>query len=184
MEYYYYCNNYSNGNSYLLFVSKIKMTKQINRKLIFSILVFTSFVLVSSFIIEHQLGHEPCKLCRYERIPYFLSMLLIIKMLFIKKYERFTLLILFLLFMCGTVLAFYHFGIEQGFFSESLACTSGDLSKMLSKEELLEQLKQNSISCKDVSLRILGLSLSAINTIFSLVLSVIFMRLFVNYEKN
>ena len=105
-------------------------------------------------------------------------------MLFIKKYERVTLLILFLVFISSTALAFYHFGIEQGFFSESLACVTGDLSKALSKEELLEQLKQNSISCKDVSFRILGLSLAAINTIFSLVLSVIFVRLFVNYEKN
>ena len=160
------------------------MTRQINKKFLFSILVFTFLILVSAFIIEHQLGHEPCKLCLYERIPYFLSMLLIIKMLFIKKYERVTLLILFLVFISSTALAFYHFGIEQGFFSESLACTTGDLSKTLSKEELLQQLKQNNISCKDVSFRILGLSLAAINTIFSFVLSVIFIRLFMNYEKN
>ena len=160
------------------------MTKQINKKFLFSILVFTSLVLVSAFVIEHQLGHKPCKLCLYERIPYFLSMLLIIKMLFIKKYEQVTLLILFLVFMSSAALAFYHFGIEQGFFSESLACTTEDLSKTLSKDELLQQLKQNSISCKDVSFRILGLSLAAINTIFSLVLSVIFIRMFMNYEKN
>ena len=160
------------------------MTKQINKKFLFSILIFTSLVLVSSFIIEHQLGHEPCKLCLYERIPYFLSMLIIITILFIKKYERVTLLVLFLIFISSAALAFYHLGIEEGFFNESLACTTGDLSKTLSKEELLQQLKQNSISCKDVSFRILGLSLAAINTIFSLVLSVIFIRLFVNYEKN
>ena len=160
------------------------MTEQINKKFIFSLLVFTSLVLVSAFIIEYRLGHEPCKLCLYERIPYFLSMLLIIKMLFIKKYERVTLLILFLVFISSTALAFYHFGIEQGFFSESLVCATGDLSKTLSKAELLQQLKQNSISCKDVSFRILGLSLAAINTIFSLVLSVIFLKLFMNYEKN
>ena len=160
------------------------MTEQINKKFIFSLLVFTSLVLVSAFIIEYRLGHKPCKLCFYERIPYFLSMLLIIKMLFIKKYERVTLLILFLVFISSTALAFYHFGIEQGFFSESLVCATGDLSKTLSKAELLQQLKQNSISCKDVSFRILGLSLAAINTVFSLILSVIFMRMFMNYGKN
>ena len=160
------------------------MPKKISKKILFSILAFTSLVLVSAFIIEHQLGHEPCKLCLYERIPYFLSMLLIIKMFFIKKYEKVTLLILFVVFMSSAALAFYHFGIEQGFFSESLACTTGDLLKTLSKEELLEQLKQNGISCKDVSFRMLGLSLAAINTIFSLVLGVIFLRLFMNYEKN
>jgi len=160
------------------------MTKQINKKFIFSVLVFTSLVLVSAFIIEHRLGHKPCKLCLYERIPYFLSMLLIIKILFIKKYERVTLLILFLVFISSTALAFYHFGIEQGFFSESLVCATGDLSKTLSKVELLQQLKQNSISCKDVSFRILGFSLAAINTVFSLILSVIFMKMFMNYGKN
>ena len=105
-------------------------------------------------------------------------------MLFIKRHERITLLILFLVFISGAALAFYHFGIEQGFFSEPLTCTTGDLSKTYSKEQLLEQLKQNTISCKDVSFRILGLSLAAINTIFSLFLSVIFIKLFLNYEKN
>ena len=160
------------------------MLKQTNNIFLIVILAIISLMIISALIIEYWLGHEPCRLCLYERIPYFLSMLLIIKIIFIKKYEKITLLILFLVFMSSTALAFYHFGIEQGFFSESSACMAGDLSKALSKEELLQQLKQNSISCKDVSFRILGLSLAAINTIFSFVLSVIFIRLFINYEKN
>ena len=160
------------------------MLKQTNNIFLIVILTIISLMIISALIIQYWLGHEPCKLCLYQRIPYFLSILLIIKILFIKKYEKITLLILFLVFMSSAALAFYHFGIEQGFFSETLACTSGDLSKTLSKEELLELLKQHSISCKDVSFRILGLSLAAINTIFSLVLSVIFVRLFMNYEKN
>ena len=160
------------------------MLKQSNNIFLIVILTIISLAIISALIIQYWLGHEPCKLCLYERIPYFLSMLLIIKILFIKKYEKITFLILSLVFIGSAALAFYHFGIEQGFFSESLACTTGDLSKTLSKEELLQQLKQNNISCKDVSFRILGLSLAAINTIFSLALSVIFIRLFMNYEKN
>ena len=160
------------------------MLKQTNNIFLIVILAIISLTIISALIIQYWLGHDPCKLCLYERIPYFLSMLLLIKIIFIKKYERIILLILFLVFMSSTTLAFYHFGIEQGFFSESLACTTGDLSKTLSKEELLEQLKQNRISCKDVSFRILGFSLAAINTIFSLILSVIFIMLFLNYEKN
>ena len=160
------------------------MLRQSNNIFLIVILAIISLTIISALIIQYWLGHDPCKLCLYERIPYFLSMLLLIKIIFIKKYERIILLILFLVFMSSTTLAFYHFGIEQGFFSESLACTTGDLSKTLSKEELLEQLKQNRISCKDVSFRILGFSLAAINTIFSLILSVIFIMLFLNYEKN
>ena len=160
------------------------MLKQKNNIFLIVILAIISLTIISALIIQYWLGHEPCELCLYERIPYFLSILLIIKILFIKKYEKITLLILSLVFISSASLAFYHFGIEQGFFSESLACTTGDLSKTLSKEELLQQLKQNNISCKDVSFRILGLSLAAINTIFSLALSLIFIRLFMNYEKN
>ena len=160
------------------------MLKQTNNIFLIVILAIISLTTISALIIQYWLDHEPCKLCLYERIPYFLSMLLIIKIIFIKKYERIILLILFLVFMSSTALAFYHFGIEQGFFSASLACTTGDLSKTLSKEQLLEQLKQNRISRKDVSFRILGFSLAAINTIFSRILSVIFIMLFLNYEKN
>ena len=160
------------------------MLKQTNNILLSFVLAIISLTIILALIIQYWLGYEPCKLCLYQRIPYFLAILLIIKIFFFKKYEKITLLILTLIFVGSAALAFYHFGIEQGFFSESLACTAPDLSKTLSKEQLLEQLKQNNISCKDVSFRILGLSLAAINTIFSLVLSVIFIKLFLNYGKN
>ena len=160
------------------------MLKREKNLILVVILFSVSLVLISAFVIEYGFGHQPCKLCLYERIPYFLSILLIIKILFIKKYERVTLLALSLIFIGSATLAFYHFGIEQGFVSESFVCETRNLSETLSKEQLLEQLKQNNISCKDVSFRILGMSLAAINTIFSLILSVMFIRLFINYEKN
>ena len=159
------------------------MTEKINKKFLLVILIFISLVLVFAFVIEYKLGHQPCKLCLYERIPYFLSILLIIKILFIKQYEKITLLIISLVFICSATLGFYHFGIEQGLFNESFVCKAQNLSEILSKEQLLEQLKQNNISCKDVSFKILGLSLAAINTILSLILSIVFIRLFLNYGK-
>tara|TARA_B100001750_G_C15044687_1_gene368393 strand:+ start:21 stop:503 length:483 start_codon:yes stop_codon:yes gene_type:complete len=160
------------------------MTGQINRKIIISILTFILIILIFAFVIEYKLGHQPCKLCFYERVPYFLSIFLILKILFIRGYEKITLLILSIVFVFSSVLAFYHFGIEQGFFKESLVCKTESLSENLSKKELLQQLKQNSVSCKDVSFRILGLSLAAINTIFSLILSFVFIKLFMNCRKN
>ena len=160
------------------------MLKQTNNIFLIVILAIIVLTITTALIIQYLLGYEPCKLCLYERIPYFLSVLLLIKILFFTKYEKITFLILSLVFISSTALAFYHFGIEQGFFSETLVCKAEDLSKILSREQLLEQLKRNSVSCKDVSFRILGLSLAAINTIFSFVLSVIFIRLFINYGKN
>ena len=160
------------------------MLKRKNNLILIVVLFFVSLVLISAFVIEYGLNHQPCKLCLYERIPYILSILLIIKILFFKKYEKITLFILFLIFIASAVLAFYHFGIEQGFFRESFVCKVGDLSGTLSKEQLLEQLNKNSISCKEVSFRVLGLSLATINTILSIILSVIFLKLYLNYAKN
>ena len=160
------------------------MIEQSDKKNLFIILVFIFLILISAFIIEHKFGHQPCKLCLYERIPYFISILLILKIFFIKSYNKITLLALILVYIISTILAFYHFGIEQGFFEESLACTNRNLMESTTKEELLEQLEHNTTSCKEVSFRILGFSLAAINTIFSIILSVIFTRLFINYEKN
>ena len=138
------------------------------------ILAFISLAIISALTIENWLDHTPCKLCLYERIPYFISIPLIIKILFFKKYEKIILLVLFLTFFSSAILALYHFGIEESFFSEPLACTTNDLSRTLSKQQLLEQLKQSTVSCKDVNFKIFGLSLAAINAIFSICLSVIF----------
>ena len=151
-------------------------------------LTFILFVivgaLVSAFIIQYGLGHKPCKLCIYQRIPYILSIFLIIELLFFKKNEKTTLLLLSLIFIISTILAFYHLGIEQEFFTESFLCESKNFSETLTKDQLLEQLKQNAISCKDVSFKVLGMSLASINVILSFILCVIFIRLFLNYGKN
>ena len=160
------------------------MFKKTNNILLISILFISSATLIAAFIIQYGLGHQPCKLCIYQRIPYILSIFLIIELIFFKKNEKTTLLLLSLIFIISVILAFYHFGIERGFFTESFVCESVSFSETLTKDQLLEQLKQNTISCKDVSFKVLGLSLASINVIFSLVLSVIFLKLFLNYEKN
>ena len=160
------------------------MIKPTNKKILLLILVFIFLILIFAYFIEYILGHKPCSLCLYERIPYFLSILLIAKLLFFNGYEKIILLILFFIFVASSILAFYHFGIEQGFFSETLICEAKNQTENLSKEQLLEQLKINSISCKDVSFKIFGFSLASINTIFSIILSVIFIKLYLNYEKN
>jgi len=160
------------------------MLKRKNNLLLIILLFFILGALIFAFIIEHILGHKPCNLCIYERIPFMLSIFLIITILFSPKYEKFTLLILGLVFVFGGILALYHLGIEQGFINESLVCKTKTLSESLSKEQILEQLKQNNISCKDVSFKILGLSLATINSIFSLLISVIFIKLFLNHGKN
>ena len=153
-----------------------------------SILIIVFFLiilsLVSAFIIEYGLGHEPCKLCIYQRYPYFISILLLTSIFVLKKNVKIHLIVLSIVSLLGAIVAFYHFGIEQGFFDESVVCETKKLNQILSKEDLLKQLKQNTISCKKVTFRLLGLSLASINTIFSLVLSYIFFLIFKKYEND
>lgn len=158
--------------------SKIKNTTLF----IFFIIILLSIIF--AFIVEYRFGHQPCNLCLYERIPYFLSAILIFKLFFFKKYEKITILILSLIFAFSTILAFYHFGIEQGFFNESFACKIDDQLDISSKEQLLREINRNTISCKDVTFSIFGFSLATINTILSFIFTVTFVRLFLNYEKN
>ena len=102
---------------------------------------------------------------------------------FIKKFEKVTLIILSLTFFTATLLASYHFGIEQGFIKESLVCDLDNQSNELSKEALLNQLKEMPVSCKDVTFKIFGLSLATFNIFISFILGAITTKLFLTYEK-
>ena len=147
------------------------------------ILLISIIALASAYFIEYILGYKPCNLCLIERIPYFVAILFILASLIINKLEKIILVMLGLIFLASTILSFYHFGIEQGFFNESLVCITNS-SKDLTKDQLLEQLNQNTIGCKNVTFRLLGLSLATINYIFSIILSAIFAVLFLKYGKN
>ena len=125
------------------------MTNQINKKILFSILVFVSFVLIAALVIEYGLDHQACKLCLYERIPYFISIILILIIFFTKGHEKNILLMLFIIFVISSILAFYHFGIEQGFFKESIACSAKDLSEEMIglkyTSKLIDQMKNKTL---------------------------------------
>ena len=158
---------------------------KIKNKIIFNlILLFSIFALFAAYFIQYVLKHQPCNLCLIERIPYIFSIIVISTCLFTKKFEKISLIILSLIFFSATLIAFYHFGIEQGFIEESLVCNLNSENNNLSKEALLNQLKEMSVSCKDVTFKIFGLSLATFNIFISLILGVITTKLFLTYEKN
>ena len=89
-----------------------------------------------------------------------------------------------LFFVFGAVVCFYHFGIEQGFFNESLVCDLDGNKTAVSTKDLLKQLEKEIVSCKDVTFRVLGFSLATFNTIISIFISVIMLKFVINYDKN
>ena len=160
------------------------MPKIKNKDISILILLFSIFALIAAYFIQYILGHEPCNLCLIERIPYILTIIIISLSFIFKKYENFFLILLSLVFIMATIVSFYHFGIEQGFIKESLVCDLSNKNSILTTEELLKELTKKTISCKEVTFKILGLSLATINTVISLILSIIVTNKILNYEKN
>ena len=158
---------------------------QITNKITLSlILLFSIFAIIAAYFIQYVLGHQPCNLCLIERVPYIFAIIIILAYLFFKKFEKIFLIILSLTFFSATLIAFYHFGIEQGLIKESLVCDLNNKSNNLSKEDLLNQIKNMPVSCKDVTFKIFGLSLATFNIFITLILGVITTRLYFTYEKN
>ena len=156
-----------------------------NKFILNSVLTFSIISLSIAYFIQYVLGHKPCNLCLIERVPYISGVILISLIFIIRKYEKVIAGIIMLLFVFGAVISFYHVGIEQGFFDESLVCDLGRSNENLSKEDLLKQLEINTVvSCKEVTFRFLGLSLATINTIISIVISVIMLKVIKNYGQN
>ena len=155
------------------------------KKLLIKIIFLVSIVaLASAFFIEYILGHQPCNLCIFERIPYLLAIIIILLNFKFNQFEKFFILLLVIVFLFGAILSLYHLGIEQGFIQESLVCDLKSGSNLLSKEEILKQLQEKNVSCKDVTFKIFGLSLTSYNILISLLICISTGKIYFDYGKN
>ena len=154
------------------------------KNLLIAVFLISLIALISAYFIEYILGHQPCILCLYERIPFFLALLIVLINYKYDKFEKYLILLLSIIFLIATILSLYHLGIEQGFIQESLLCNLEKGANILDKDEILKQLQQKSISCKDVTFKIFGLSLTSYNMIVSLLLTISLTKIYFRYEKN
>ena len=152
-----------------------------NKFILNGILAFSILSLSIAYFIQYVLGHKPCNLCLIERIPYLTAVILIPLIFIILKFEKIIASTILIFFIFGAIVSFYHVGIEQGFFSESFVCDLDNINDNLSKEQLLKQLKNAPVSCKEVTFKFFGLSLATINTVISIFLSGIMFRVIKNY---
>ena len=149
------------------------------------IVFFISLIaILSAYYIEYVLGYQPCNLCLIERIPYILSIFILIINYQLSKNYRSLILLLILIFFFSLILSIYHFGIEQSFFQESPICSLKSGIDVVTKEELLVELQKKTVSCKDVTFRIFGFSLTVLNMIISLIFIFLLSKIFISYEKR
>ena len=161
------------------------MYRFLNNNLIAVFFSISVLILLSAYFVEHVLGYKACNLCLIGRVPYFFVIVFSLLFFFFKKIKKIILILIFISFMSGFIIAFYHFGIEQGFIEESLVCQINALKSGTSSNELLQELKDNKFkSCKIVNFRIFGFSLATINLFISLFLSIITFKNILKNEKN
>ena len=158
----------------------------LNKKsLLLNLILFVSLTaLISAFFIEYVLGHQPCNLCILERIPYVVAIAIILLNYKFSQFEKLFLVLLIIVFLTATILSVYHFGIEQGFIEESLVCDLKNGSGVTSKEEILKQLQEQKVSCKDVTFKIFGLSLTTFNIVISILITINTLKIYLNYAKS
>ena len=156
-----------------------------SKNLLIKFIFFVSIIaLVSAFFIEYVLGHQPCNLCVLERIPYLLAIIIVFLNYKFILFEKFFILLLTIIFLVSAALSLYHLGIEQGFIQESLVCDLKSGSNLFSKEEILKQLQEKSVSCKDVTFTMFGLSLTSYNILISILITFSAGKIYFNYDKN
>ena len=153
-----------------------------HNQIVFGLFFFNILILISAYYIEYILKVPACSMCIYQRIPYFLSTIIIV-VFFLKKIDfKKLIIILFLFTLINTGLSFYHIGIEQSFFSELNTCKIDN--NVSTAKDLLNQLKSKGvISCKEVGFTIFGLSLATINFIVNTIL-IMFYWIILKNEKN
>ena len=134
-----------------------------------------------AFFVEFFLGYKPCILCKYQRVPYVLG--LIIGLLgFFKPLNTKMCIYVFLTFLISMTLSGYHVGIEQELYQSIFNCSDDNLS-ILEEGKLLESLNVINPDCRNVNFAIFGISLATINFVLSFVISSISYYLY-SYAKN
>tara|TARA_B100000123_G_scaffold256420_1_gene219545 strand:- start:76 stop:552 length:477 start_codon:yes stop_codon:yes gene_type:complete len=153
----------------------------INKKFYFlGIFLISLLSLIIALYIEYVMGIKPCKLCLYQRIPYLISLLIsFLGYMYIKR--PLWIYLSLLVFFLSIIISGYHVGIENGIFEELKVCKNN--LDILSKEDLLNSLKNQNIPCKEVPIKLFGLSLATINLILSLTVVVVTI-VFLKYAKN
>lgn len=159
---------------------------KLNQKEYLLILFILSIIsLTIAFIIEYILGYQPCNLCILERIPYALTIIILIINYKFKKNQVFYNILLLQIFAFSILISLYHLGIEQGLVKESSVCIS-DNTNLITKENILNSLKELKVSCKDVTFRVFNLSLTTYNMFLSIIMFLIALKVYLikRYEEK
>ena len=145
----------------------------INSKNIFYLAVlFSIFAISSAFFMQYVLGHDPCKLCTYQRIPYYMIILIgLITFLFPKIIKITSFLLIFLLL--AEFLASNYHTLSTFEVISYTGCQSAEIPSDINvlKEALMSDTLI--VNCSNANLKYFGIPLSIYNSFFSLMFLIV-----------
>ena len=145
----------------------------INSKNIFFLAVlFSTFAILSAFFMQYVLGHAPCKLCTYQRIPYYIIILIGLITVFFPKIIKITSFLLIFLLLAEFLVSNYHTLSTYEVFNYS-GCQSAEIPNDIN--QLKEALMSDTliVNCSNANLKYFGIPLSIYNSFFSLLFLIV-----------
>ncbi len=139
-----------------------------------AILAVSVGALVTAYTAQYAFGMQPCILCLYQRVPYAITGLLAVLALGMptKSGARAAIVgLCAVIFLGGSGIAFYHFGVEQHWWASVASC-GGTPAVKITLEQLRQQLQMKPPkACDQVDWTMFGISMAGYNVVASLALS-------------
>jgi disulfide bond formation protein DsbB len=143
----------------------------------------TSLLLISVYVMQYGFNILPCKLCIFQRFPYF-AIIALLGLYFVvgSKYNPKTILILVtLIFIISTGLSLYHSLIEFKIITTDLQCAQ--LEDFKTKASIYNDLiGKKAVSCDMATFKIFNFSLSNWNFLVSFIM--LFISIILIYKNK
>ncbi len=131
-----------------------------------------------AYTAEIGFGYEPCRLCLYQRIPFaitgILALFALTGLMDGMRSDRTLSAIVTLcgvIFLIGGLLAFYHVGVEQHWWSSAVC--GGPGPNALTFEQMQQALiKGEPKACDTVDWQLFGISMAGYNILYSFMLAI------------
>lgn len=136
-----------------------------------AILLVSAATLAVALLAQFWGGLQPCELCLLQRWPYVIAILLGVVGVAIGGRTRSVLVGLAgIVFLAGAGIAFYHVGVEQGWWDAPTACGGGVVTPN-SIEALRQQLAATPVvRCDQPQWALFGITMAGFNVAVSLLL--------------
>lgn len=146
------------------------------KKIVNFLALFSFSALLAAYISQYVFGFQPCILCLYQRVPFFVIIGLAIILIMVKspKIAELILILCIISLLANFFIASYHVGVEMKIFSGFSGCSGKSLNNLNDIDELRKALmKQPSVKCDEPQFYFLGLTMAAWNAIYCLFLAII-----------